>query len=194
GFAATSTELVVLDVTLGRHLAQPRPVRGHCTLGPVVPMKLAVVPGSDAQVYVADGAGDGVVAIQASSVTSVGGPCVMDRISAGGRSVRSIALSPPWYDQDGAGAPRTRVAGELLLMVLEPLAAVPSGQTPDPGGLLIAGTGLGLVPKGIVPIPPFDLAEAGEPMRPLNLPTDAGLFNEVAFLRAVKPTPAAQAP
>src|SRR5438128_380579 len=137
---------------------------------------------------------DGVVAIQTSSVLAAGGPCVMDRISAGGRSVRSIALSPPWYDQDDSGQPRTRAAGELLLMVLEP-ATVQPGQTADSGGVLFAGTGLGLVPKGIVPIPPFDPAkEVAEPMRPLSLANPGGLFNEGAFLRAVKPKAAPEQP
>src|SRR5204863_4166292 len=63
-FAATRSELVVFDVTLGADgFAQFSSVR-RCTLDPVVPTRLAVVPGSAAQVYVADGAGDGVGAIQ----------------------------------------------------------------------------------------------------------------------------------
>jgi hypothetical protein len=195
-FAATHSELLVLDVTLGTDgFAQVPTVRGRCTLDPVVPTRLAVVPGSDARVYVADGAGDGVVSIQTSSVPAGGGPCVMDRIRADGRSVRSIALSPPWYDQDNNGQPRTHPAGELLLMVLEPLPTSQPGQTADPGGVLFAGTGLGLVPKGIVPIPPFDPAtEVAEPMRPLSLPNPGGLFNEGAFLRAVKPKAAPEPP
>jgi len=193
-FAATRSELVVLDVILGSDGFAQFPTVRRCTLDPVVPTRLAVVPGSAAQVFVADGAGDGVVSIQTSSVPAGGGPCVMDRISAGGRSVRSIALSPPWYDQDDQGQPRTRAAGELLLMVLEP-ATVQPGQTADPGGVLFAGTGLGLVPKGIVPIPPFDPAkEVAEPMRPLSLPNPGGLFNEGAFLRAVKPKAAPEQP
>ena len=118
----------------------------------------------------------------------------MDRISAGGRSVRSIALSPPWYDQDDTGQPRTRVPGELLMMVIEPRTTAQAGQPSDSGGVLFAGTGLGLVPKGIIPIPPFDPAkDVGEPMQPLSLP-NPGLLSEGAFLRAVKPKPAPEPP
>ena len=195
-FAATRSELLVLEVSLdGDGFAQFPTVRRHCTLDPVVPTRLAVVPGSAAQVYVADGVGDGVVSIQTANVPTDGGPCPIDRISAGGRSVRSIALSPPWYDQDDNNQPRTRVAGEFLLMVLEPLPTTQPGRTVDAGGVLIAGTGLGLVPKGIVPIPPFDPAKGtGEPMRPLTLPFVGGMFKEAAFLRAVKPKPVPEAP
>ncbi|TMB12357.1 MAG: hypothetical protein E6J65_26055 [Deltaproteobacteria bacterium] len=185
-FAATRSELVVLDVALdGSGFAQVPSIRGRCTLDPVVPTKLAVVPGDDGQVYVADGAGDGVVSVQTSSVA--GGPCTMDRISAGGRQVRSVALSPRWYDQDASGQPRTRPAGELLMMVVEPLATAQAGQTLDPGGVLFAGTGRGLVLKGIVPIPPFDpTKDVAEPMQPLSLPGN-GLTREGTFLRAIKP-------
>ena len=192
-FAATRSELVVLDVALdGTGFAQVPTIRGRCTLDPVVPTKLAVVPGDDGQVYVADGAGDGVVSVQTGSVA--GGPCTTDRISAGGRQVRSLALSPRWYDQDASGQARTRPAGELLMMVVEPLATAQAGQTLDPGGVLFAGTGRGLVLKGVVPIPPFDpTKDVAEPMQPLSLPGN-GLTREGTFLRAIKPRSQPQPP
>jgi hypothetical protein len=188
-FVATRSELVVLDVGLDASgFAQVPSVRARCTLGPVAPTKLAVVPGDDAQVYVADGAGDGVVSIQTASVA--GGPCTVDRISAGGRQVRSVALSPRWYDTDASGQTRTRPAGELLMMVVEPLTTATAGRELDPGGVLFAGTGRGLVLKGIVPIPPFDpTKDVAEPMQPISIPAK-GLTREGAFLRAIKPRPA----
>src|SRR5205085_781467 len=78
-------------------------------------------------------------------------------------------------------------AGELLVMVVEPLDAVVAGKELDPGGVLLAGTGLGTVPKGLLPIPPFKLTDTTqERMQPLSLPS-VGLTREAAFLRAVKP-------
>jgi hypothetical protein len=182
-FVATESELLVLDVSLDAAGTAQRPsIRGRCSLSPVAPTKLALVPGSDAQVYVADGAGDGVVSIATSSVA--GGPCTMDRITAGGRSVRSISLSPRWYDE-GPGHP----AGELLMMVLEPLNTAEAGKELDPGGVLFAQTGIAGGPKGIVPNPAFKLEETTqEPMQPLSLP-GPGLTREATFLRAVKPRP-----
>ena len=188
-FVATQSELLVLDVALDANgFAQPPSVRARCTLSPVVPTKLALVPGSDARVYVADGAGDGVVSIATSGIA--GGPCTMDRISAGGRSVRSISLSPRWYETDPAAVGTTVVhePGELLMMVLEPLATPEPGQDLDPGGVIFAQTGTG-APKGIVPIPPFPLQDtAREPMQPLSLP-GTGFTREGTFLRAVMPRP-----
>ena len=192
-FVATRSELVALDVRLdGSGFAQVPSIHGRCTLDPVVPTKLAVVPGDAAQVYVADGAGDGVVSIQTPSTP--GGPCTVDRISAGGRHVRSVALSPRWYDQDASGQTRTRPAGELLMMVVEPLATAQPGRELDTGGVLFAGTGRGLVLRGIVPIPPFDpTKDVAEPMQPISLPA-MGLTREGAFLRAIKPRPGPLAP
>lgn len=187
-FVATRSELVVLDVGLDASgFAQVPSIRARCALGLVLPTKLAVVPGDDAQVYVADGAGDGVVSIQTASVA--GGPCTVDRISAGGRQVRSVGLSPRWYDKDASGQTRTRAAGELLMMVVEPLTTAKAGRELDTGGVLFAGTGRGLVLKGIVPIPPFDpTKDVAEPMQPISLP-GKGLMREGAFLRAIKPRP-----
>jgi len=187
-FVATRSELVVLDVGLDAGgFAQVPSIRARCTLDPVVPTKLAVVPGDDAQVFVADGAGDGVVSIQTASVA--GGPCTVDRFTAGGRQVRSVALSPRWYDQDASGQTRTRPAGELLMMVVEPLATAQPGRELDTGGVLFAGTGRGLVLRGIVPIPPFDpTKDVAEPMQPISLPAK-GLTREGTFLRAIKPRP-----
>jgi len=197
-FVATRSELLVLDVALGADdFAQVPTIRGRCTLAPVAPTKLALVPGSDASVYVADGAGDGVVSVTTATIGN-GGACTMDRISAGGRSVRSVALSPPWFetvpDANNNPVPVSHVAGELLLMVLEPLSTIQPGMDLDPGGLLIARTGIPSGPKGIVPIPPFALdAATGEPMQPLTLPRP-GFFREAAFLRAVPPLQAGAAP
>ena len=188
-FVATETDLVVLNVSLDTSgLAQTPSIRARCTLSPVVPTKLAVVPSGD-QVFVADGAGDGIVAIATSSIA--GGPCTMDRISAGGRSVRFISLSPHWYETvqvGGAPQPVDHPAGELLMMVLDPLQQATPGMDLDPGGVLFAETGRSGGPKGIVPVPPFGLQETGqEPMQPLSLP-GPGLTTEGTFLRAVPPS------
>ncbi|HYS09201.1 MAG TPA: hypothetical protein VEP66_10665 [Myxococcales bacterium] len=190
-FVATETDLqvfsIILDPATGRPIVPTAPI-ASCTLGSVTPIQLALVPGSDAQVYVADGAGDGVVVIP--KPTTIGGACdTTNRISAGGRSVRSLALSPRWYEGDAAGPGPlvTHVPGELLLMVVEPSTTVVPGRELDSGGVLFAWTGLGGGTKGLVPIPPFGLMETNqEPMQPLGLPVP-GLLREGAFLRAVKP-------
>jgi len=185
-FVATVTDLVVLGMSLDTAgLAQTPSIRARCTLSPVVPTKLAVTPSGD-QVFVADGAGDGVVAIATSSISSAGGPCTMVRIGAGGRSVRFISLSPHWYETVQVGGAPQQVdhpAGELLMMVLKPLDQTTPGMDLDPGGVLFAETGTG----SIVPIPPFGLQQTGqEPMQPLALP-GPGLILEGTFLRAVPP-------
>jgi hypothetical protein len=194
-FVATQTELLLLAVGLdGTESAALPPISGRCTLAPVVPTRIAVAPGDPSRVYVADGAGDGVVSVLASDITAVGGPCIMDRIKAGGRSVRSLAVSPPWYEEGSSGT-ITHPAGELLLMVLEPLPAVDVGKPLDPGGVVFAGTGTGLIPKGLLPNPAYPLvpgaplATAPEAMQALSLP-GKGLFQEGTFLRAVRPRPA----
>jgi hypothetical protein len=190
-FVATQTDLVVLEVKLDpSEFAQTPTVRASCKLSPVVPTKLAVVPSGD-QVFVADGAGDGVVAIATSTIVGTGGACTMDRISAGGRSVRFISLSPRWYETvqvSGVSQPVEHAAGELLMMVLEPRNQTTPGMDLDPGGVLFAETGRSGGPKGIVPVPPFGLQETGqEPMQPISLP-GPGLTVEGAFLRAVPPS------
>jgi hypothetical protein len=182
-FVATTSQLLVLDVSLDTSgNAQVPTIRARCDLAPVVPTRIAVVPGGDAQVvYVADGVGDGVVSIATSSIA--GGPCTMHRISAGGRSVRSVSVSPRWYDENGAHGP-----GDLLTMVVEPLATAQPGRDLDPGGVLFAATGTE-GPEGLLPIPPFVLSDTtNERMQPLSLP-GAGLMLEGAFLRSVKPRP-----
>jgi hypothetical protein len=198
-FVATRTDLVVLDVSLdATGLAQVPSVRARCTLSPVVPTKLAVVPGGD-EVFVADGAGDGVVAIKTSDIAPGPTPaaCPIVRIGAGGRSVRFISLSPRWYETvQVAGLPQTmeHPAGELLMMVLEPLNQTTPGMDLDPGGVLFAETGRSGGLGRIVPIPPFGLQETGqEPMQPLSLP-GAGLIVEGTFLRAVPPRTSPVAP
>jgi hypothetical protein len=187
-FVATATDLVVLNVSLSTSgLAQTPSIRARCTLSPVVPTKLAVVPSGD-QVFVADGAGDGVVAITTSSIApGAPTPCTMVRIGAGGRSVRFISLSPHWYETV-AGAPVEHLPGELLMMVLKPLDQTTPGMDLDAGGVLFAETGRSGGPTGIVPIPPFGLQETGqEPMQPLSLP-GPGLTVDGTFLRAVPPS------
>src|SRR5262249_38205295 len=209
-FVATASELLVLGVGLDPDVPLHPTILGRCTLAPVQPVQLALVPGSDAQVFVADGAGDGVVVITKSSIPPPppAGPSpacdTTHRISAGGRSVRSISLSPRWYQGNAGPALNTHVAGELLLMVVPPSTTVVPGQELDPGGLLFAWTGLGAGPEctqiprpsppGIVPIPPYALCDTTqEPMQPLSLPSP-GFMREGAFLRAVQPRLAPVAP
>jgi hypothetical protein len=131
-------ELVELNISLDANNAATAPTLvGKCTLGAVMPTRLAIAPqeaplqitpeipcgpgagacgmasGTDAgpipyanikippptsDIFVADGVGDGVVRVPRTSLTLAGGPCAMTRISAGGRSVNSIALSPQWYE------------------------------------------------------------------------------------------------
>ena len=194
-FVATTSQLVVLDVGLDAGgSAQLPAIRARCDLAPVVPTRIAVVPGSPDLVYVADGVGDGVVSIVTSSIA--GGPCTMHRISAGGRSVKSVAVSPRWYD-----GVRVHGPGDLLMMVVEPLAAAQPGRDLDPGGVLFAGTGVDPgsptdpeFPEGVFPIPPFPSRDTtSERMQPLSLP-GGGLMQDGAFLRSVPPRTAAVSP
>jgi hypothetical protein len=203
---------------------------GSCTLDGVLPTRLALAPNeipafdliqpncqSDGtgclpnptnDIFVADGAGDGVVRVARSSL-DVGGTCSMTRVSAGGRSVKSLALSPQWYEATDAGTNPYKVhpAGELLMMNLEPSSTTPAGTIPDPGGVIFAnlctydanqdcqafdgGT--------IIPIPPFRFDGTGpntakaadggtatsEPMEPIS--PMAGLPSEVTFLVPPRP-------
>jgi hypothetical protein len=190
-------ELIEFPVALGADggaaLPDPSTIR-KCALNGVVPSRLAIapqetppppsqpsscttgaspcipdpVPPPTTDLFVADGAGDGVVRVVRSSLVvvppsadgtpAVPPPCTMTRISAGGHSVRSIALSPQWYevvivpgtavagvvdagDADAGPPPPEQVtvshpAGELLLMVLEPNATPQPGFPFDSGGVL----------------------------------------------------------
>jgi hypothetical protein len=190
-FAATAApaggqaQLLMLSIAMDESGAPQAPtVVGQCTLDPVVPMKLATIPGGDALpggdvIYIADGAGDGVVAVKKSDIPAPSATppaCTMDRISAGGRQVRSVSVSPPWLD----GA-TLHDAGEFLLLTLQPSQTATPGADLDPGGVLIVRT----TQKDIAPIPPAGIFEAGvQPMEPLSPPS---LALEATFLRPVRP-------
>jgi predicted small secreted protein len=206
----------LIEFTVARNAAgtltppDPSTVR-RCTLDGVVASRLALAPretppGQAAScattpascifpptpaptddIFVADGAGDGVVRVARASLAAATGavaspPCSMTRISAGGRPVRSIALSPQWYETvtlPGVATPSAPAtaeavtvnhpAGELLLMVLEPSDTPRPGLPFDSGGVLFVDlcTYSPAVAEGdnphckdftgnaIVPIPPF---------------------------------------
>ncbi len=193
--ATLAPELIQLDVGLdGANLPQVS-VHARCTLEPgTVPSRIAVAPGSDADVYIADlGVAGGVVHVAKAGIA--GGACVSNRIAAGGRRVRSVAASPTWFQPPASEADPDIVhpAGELLMMVLEPLACsgtgpecadIAAGNELDPGGVLFARTTDGAV----LPVPPFDVLATGapEPMQPLAIP-GAGIPLDATFMRAVPP-------
>ena len=193
---AVKAELLMLQVGVDAQGAAMLPVVvGQCTLDPVVPRKLAVVPGSGDRVYIADGAGDGVVSVLKAGFpapAATPAACAVARIPAGGRPARSVAVSPPWIEAipvlaadggvtDAGGTPTPHSAGELVMMVLDPRPGSPDGGTDlDPGGILIARA----ADKLIVPAPPasvFDATPGLQPMEPIATP---GLPREVAFLRS----------
>jgi hypothetical protein len=196
-------ELIELSVSLDANNAAQLPtIKGKCTLGTVVPTRVAIAqqeapaqispcpadgglctPGAPtSDVFVADGAGDGVVRVPRASIEA-GGVCTVTRISAGGRSVNSIALSPQWYEgtisilqPDGGVQQQPLVphpAGEYLMMVTKPDPVPTPGLPLDPGGALFANlcnyqpghddpTNFSYnvctdqtAPGKIVPIPPF---------------------------------------
>ncbi len=205
-------QLISLAVGLDANNAPQVTENARCNLDPaVVPAKIAVAPGTDADVYIADlGADGGIVHVAKANIT--GASCAEDRIVVANRRVRSVAASPPWFEPaSGAIGETPHPAGELLLAVLEPLtcsgtspecAATPPGQDPDPGGVVFVRT----TDRALVPIPPFDLMRdtTNEKMQPLSPPTTlanafngnptawplGGLVQEGTFLRAVKPAAA----
>jgi len=200
-FAATLAEgtapaqLLRFQVGLDANGAATLPtLTGQCTLDPVVPRKLAAIPGGGDRVYIADGAGDGVVSVAKASIpapSSTPAACTLVRIGAGGRSARSVSVSPAWWD----GA-TPHAAGEFVIMVLEPLTTSTAGNNVDPGGILIARA----ADSAMVPAPPsslFDPTDGGVQtdggfttgglpvMQPIAPPF--GLPREVTFLRALAP-------
>ena len=160
-------------------------VIGQCSLGAVTPRRIATIPGGGDFVYVADGAGDGVVRV---AIAGIPGPsatpaaCTLDRISANQRSVHSLALSPIWFDPDDG---HTHPAGEVLMMVLEPLATPRPGYDLDSGGILIARTS----DKAIVPVPPYSMFDATAGLQPMEPITPPGVVQDVAIVRAMPPDP-----
>lgn len=175
-FAVTvqPAQLLAMTATLDANGSAQKPtLDGSCTLGAVIPRRLAVTPGNPATVYIADGAGDGVVRVDTSTIA--GGACTTTRISAGGRTTRSVAVSPPWY----ASLDQTKhKAGEIVAMVVDPPAVSKPGRPLDPGGVLFARTSDG----AIFPVPPRQWTDTGfEGMQPLEV---TGLAREVAFLRS----------
>ncbi|HEY6808422.1 MAG TPA: hypothetical protein VI160_06505, partial [Gemmatimonadales bacterium] len=190
-------ELIRLDVGFDAANLPQVTVHSRCTLeAGTVPARIAVPAGSDADVYIADlGAAGGVVHVASSGIA--GGPCASNRISARGRRVRSVAASPTWFQFPPSGNEAepdiVHPPGEILMMVLEPLAC--SGTGPDcssatagidldPGGVLFARTTDG----AILPVPPFDVLAQGAPeqMQPLGVP-GPGIPLDGTFTRAVPP-------
>jgi hypothetical protein len=168
--AGTSTpaQLLVLDVRLDASgNAQLPTVLQRCGLDTVLPRRLALAPGRDDFVYVADGAGDGAIRIAVSGIPAARQPlqsCGGARILAGGPT-RSIALSPEWYESGQPDHP----AGELAVMVR------------DDGGVIFSRTSDGQ----IVPIPPFDYRATGQQaMEPLLV---GGEARDATFLHSVRP-------
>jgi hypothetical protein len=139
----------------------------RCGLDPVLPRRLAVAPGDDTAVVIADGAGDGALRVKRLDIPASSGPlqaCVGTRLRAGG-PVRSVTLSSAWYED---GQP-DHAAGEIAALIRED------------GGILFLRTNDGQ----IFPVPPFGYSETGkQPMEPLYV---SGLAREAVFLRSVKP-------
>lgn len=191
-FVATvaPAQLIAMTARLAPNGSAALPTRdGSCTLAPVVPKRIAVAPGKGDAVYVADSAGGGVVRVDLADVLK-GGPCTTHPISAGGRFVAALALSPPWYEGT-ASALVTHPSGEILMMVLEQAAGSTPGREVDPGGVLFARTSDG----AILPLPParYDAA-GGTPMQPLipirGAGTGTAIAREATFLRALRPSAA----
>ncbi|TMA27466.1 MAG: hypothetical protein E6J78_09980 [Deltaproteobacteria bacterium] len=166
--ATRGGQLLVLDVHLDSSgNAQAPTVLQRCSLGAVVPARLALVPGRDDLVYVADSAGDGAVRISTASIPTIDQApqaCAITRLPAGG-PLRSLALSPQWFEANQPDHP----AGELAVMTL---------QT---GGVVIARTSDGQ----IIPTPPFDYRSSGpQTMEPVLV---GGVARDASFLRAIRP-------
>jgi hypothetical protein len=164
-------QLLVLDVRLDASgSAQMPTVQQRCALDNVLPRRLALVPGRDDVIYVADGAGDGAIQIAVAGIPAAALPlqsCGGARILAGGPT-RSLALNPQWYEP---GQP-THPAGEVAMMVR------------DDGGVVFSRTSDGQ----IVPVPPFDFHGPGpQAMEPIVIGLGA---REVTFLRSVRPNTA----
>src|SRR5207249_4542651 len=113
-FAVTTSppQLVAMTASLDSAGSVQLPIiDGTCALTGVLPRRIAVAPGKSDLVYIADGAGNGVVTVDPAT-------CAMGRIGKYTRPTRSVAVSPPWYEENGV----THPAGEIVMMILDPLA------------------------------------------------------------------------
>ena len=196
--ATSPAQLVVLnlqaDLATGGIQLSAKNIVGSCSLDPVQPRKLALVPGRDDLVYIADGAGDGAIRVNRADVpagATAAAPCPFTRISAGGRPLRSLAASPAFVEQPAFG-PATAIthpAGDLLLVAAldSPLCGLTNPFSSDHcGGLLLLRTDTGTV----VPQPTVGIYATGAPpMEPLvpRQPQNAVDFQayarDVAFLQ-----------
>ncbi|HEY2030633.1 MAG TPA: hypothetical protein VGH20_15645 [Myxococcales bacterium] len=222
----TPGSLIRLSVSLNpANGAATAPVQtGQCTLDGIVPSRIALAPREvpattdttltvtgvaqpPTDIFVGDSAGDGVVRVAADQLSTgtTPVPCVTTRVSAGGRSVKALALSPQWYetiiDASGniTGEVRFHPAGELLMMVLNPAATTTPGTTVDNGGVVFAdlctfssdGKCKDFTGGTLLPIPPnrFDRTDtagaSAEPMEPIS--PMSSIPSEAAFMIPPRP-------
>src|SRR5207237_3732172 len=99
---STPAQLLMLSVGVDAQGAVTLPtIVGRCSLGAVVPRKLATIPGGGDRVYLANGGGDGGVSILKSSIPAPADPpaaCATAPITGVSRAARSVAVSPQWFD------------------------------------------------------------------------------------------------
>lgn len=144
-----------------------------CALDPVQPTRLALIPGRDDVVYIGDGAGDGAVKVLRSAIPAGAGAtaaCPFTRISAGGRPVRALAVSPAFSEHPQSAAPIRVVphaAGDYLVLLAEdsPLCRIANPlSSAGCGGILIVRTDT----SALVPEPSAGLSDTvAPPMAPL---------------------------
>ena len=192
--AAAPAQLVVLnlhaDPGTGAIRLSAQDIVGSCSLDPVQPRKIALVPGRDDVVYIADGAGDGVVKVNRADVpagAAAASTCPVTRLSAGGRPTRSVAASPAFTEQSSFGVATVvpHPAGDFLVVAADdsPLCRVADPlSSAGCGGILILSTATGTV----VGQPTAGIYAAGAPpMAPLVPRLAFASVDQLSFVRDV---------
>lgn len=173
--ATAPAQLVVLNVhanpASGAVQLSATDIVGSCSLDPVQPRRIALVPGRDDIVYIADGAGDGAVKVNRADVpagAAAATACPFTRLSAGGRPLRSLAASPAFTEQPTGGATVVRhPAGAFLIVaaddsplchIVDPLSSAGCGgvlMLRTDTGTVVAQPTLGILDSTATPMEPL---------------------------------------
>jgi hypothetical protein len=196
--ATAPAQLVVLSVhadpVTGAIQLSAADIVGSCSLDPVQPRRIALVPGRDDVVYIADGAGDGAVRVNRADVpagAAAATACPFTRLSAGGRPLRSLAVSPAFTEQTTFSVAKAipHPAGDFLVVAADdsPLCRIADPlSSANCGGILILRTDtfavvsqptVGILDPVVTPMEPLVPRQAFNSVDLGSLPRD------VAFLQ-----------